>query len=459
MANRAVRNCIYPPYTPGLNDIEEQDLAEEIMASEKKNDKDNFWSKGIKKLCKVTKRKPIAGQKLTAVPLQNLPSVTAPPAESHVTHALSQFFLQFRDPLEGFRAETISGGRWSSLWINQRLRNSLNDPPAPEPTEGDLTALGRRAIRVAYYEARLAKLSGVQKWFYELLHKRSAYKEDKIKGEAVACELSGGSRYAPHQARQDAGAMFTNPDVTIPQDARVAEYILPALDAEKKKYKRAQDRSSHFSTNTGYSSLNDASTVTSEGSAATSGTTLQRKHPILRRDLVLNPPDPNTRRPQTIHDISTLIGHLKLTLPNPTRDEATFHTEYVIADEYVSFRHQKNPAEVLGDEPGIQIVYEAPAFRTEVEKQCSGIDYISGRYLWVYKMTIWAVVYERRKPSKRESLEIVKMQQEERKEWEEAQSIWGNGDWKSKGEKLQKKLARDPPKNFGRVKVLPIPVT
>ncbi|KAF8417395.1 hypothetical protein EV426DRAFT_721253 [Tirmania nivea] len=462
LANRGDGICIYPPYLPDPDDIEEQDTVEEKKEEKKveQDNKDTFWKKAIKKLCDVTMRKP--SRRPTSIPLKPFRPVAVGPAEPPVTHPLSQSFLQFRDPLEGFKSETISGIRWSSLWINQRFHNCLNDRPAPEPTEEELTAQARRMIRIVCYEARLAKLTGVQKWFYELLHKKSVHKVVKIKGKAVAREPSGESQYAQHEAHkgmQDAGAIFIEPDVTIPQDVRVAEYIFPAVNS--KKDKRGPVRCSHCSTDTGYSSARDLSTVisiksegfVSSGQQEKPKIALQSKHPILRRDPVARPLESHTRRPQTIHDLSTLISHLRLPPPTLQPDESAFHTEYVIADEYLSLHQNKNPDELVADEPGIQIFYEPPAFRTKAEKKGSDVEYISGRYLWVHKRTTWAVVYERRKPSKTERLESMKLKQEERKEWEDAQRTWGNSDWKSKGERLQKKLAKGPPMNFGRVKL------
>ena len=438
-------------------------MDEDKAREEKRNEKDekaSLWEKALKTLCMVTKRK--ATQKPTSIPLQTLRPVSEGPEKPQVTYSLSQSFLQFRDPLEGFRPETVSGIRWSSLWINQRFRNCLDDPPAPKPTQEELTAQARRTIRIACYEARLARLSGVQKWFYELMHKRGAYRAAKIRGKAAGSEQGRGSPYTQHEAhegRQDAGAMFIEPDVTISQDVRIAEYILPALNAEKKKNVRGHD--SYCSTDTGYSSGRDLSpvaTTTSEGSSTTGQQEkpkmkimLQRKHPIFHRDPVFS--ESHTRRPQTIHDLSTLIGHLKLTLPTVEPDESAFNTEYVIADEYLAFHQHKYPTELVADEPGIQVFYEPPAFRTKAEKRQSDVEYISGRYFWVHKRTVWAVVYERRRPSKIERRENMQLKEEERKEWEEAQLTWGNGDWRSKGERLQKKLARGPPRNYGRVKV------
>ncbi|RPB18745.1 hypothetical protein L211DRAFT_853827 [Terfezia boudieri ATCC MYA-4762] len=465
LANRGDRICIYPPYIPEPDEIEEKDTAEEAGEVDKKTEKNSFWNKAFKKLCEVTKRKPIASQnQLTSIPLETLRPIAAGPVEPQVTYALSQSFLQFRDPLEGFRSETMSGIRWSSLWINQRLRNCLNDPPAPEPTEEELTEQARQTIRIACYEARLAKLTGLQKWFYELVHKRKAYKGVKIRSKPVGANPSGASQYTQHEAhkdRQDAGAMFIKPDITTPQDARVTEFILPVLDAANKNDKCTQDRLSHCSTDTGYSSEKHLSMVTliKSQESATSGPekpkiTLQSKHPILRRDPLLPLSERLTRRPQTIHDLSTLIGHLKLTLPTLVPDESAFHTEFVIADEYPTFRPHKCSNELVGDEPGIQIFYEPPSFRNEAEKRRSGIEYISGRYLCVYKMTNWVVIYEWRKPSKRERRKDIKKEEKEGEEWEEeAQMTWGSADWKSRGEKLQKRLARGPLKNFGRVKL------
>jgi len=300
------------------------------------------------------------------------------------------------------------------------------------------------------------------------MHKRSVYKDVKSKDKAAGREPSRANLYPRHQShkrRQDAGVMFNEPDVTTLQDVRLAEYILPALDAEKEKNKCGSG--SHCSTDTGYSSARNLSAVTTTTSSGPvtpelqekpkitlqlgARLTLQRKHPTLRQDPAFGPS--HTPRPQTIHDLSTLTRHLRLTAPTPEPGGSTFHTKYVIADEYLALSQRRDPTELVVDEPGIQIFYEPPTFRTKSEKLQSGVDYISGRYLWVHKRAAWVVVYERRKPRKAEMCESMEVKEEERKQLEEAKRSWGKGDWRSKAEQLQKRLVRRPLRNFGRVKV------
>lgn len=327
------------------------------------------------------------------------------------------------------------------------------------PTEEEVNAVITRGIHIADFETRLATISGFERWLYKRLHEKAVYKPISITGGLT--ESQRRKLAQPHVLRssKDAGAIFVSPHVTVPEDPRIANYLLPALTAAKNSQKAGNNSKISIGTSQSTSASEDAAFAEKvpvfmmENAQSNIGNPT-KKHPIAHR---VAPKVSATRRPATVYDLSAIIQEEGIGLPQFA--PLDYHSEYVIAEEYTTFSADPDPSSgsrtTATVEAGIQIHYEPPVARSKKDIKKSDAEYISGKYMWVHERVSWVIVYERRKPGLWQKRERRKREEAEKKEHEKAKSAASVVDWRAKAKNIEDRAKHPnvPPRNFGRVKV------
>ena len=349
---------------------------------------------------------------------------------------LSQSLLQVRSPLDGNQPKVAAGIRWSSVWLNERLATCalpLDAPAEPPiiPTDEESDAIAARQYQIEEFEKTIDKLKGIKRWWYKMLHEKSVYRELKITGGLTREQRIKVVQPDVLRNSQDAGVMFASPEVVCPQDARVAQYFLPLT----------------LGTTSGTCPSSSGSTTTNGGSKNKTQDSLRfklatkRSNPILRREgstLSCH------RRNATVMDLQELFKDCGVGIPVPLAHErrdsyidySSPSAEYVIANEYTNIETGQviPPDEELGD--NLSVFYEPPVARTKGENRTSDVAYTSGKYMWIFERASWVIIYERRKMTSDEKLEVKRQRAALKKEPKGKQS---NG--------------QPSPRNLGRVKV------